>query len=302
MPPRLRAGDTVAVCAPAGPVPPEAFYEGLKVLESRYRVAYDEALLTKTGFLAGSDERRADELNRHLGNPDVRAIFCARGGYGTMRVLPHLDADALRRDPKVIIGFSDITALLAWSVAAARVRPVHGPVVTQLARVSEQDRAWLFALLEKPAVGNLVFCTGQRVGHGGGGTVEGRLCGGNLELVTRLVGTRWQLDLGASIFFAEDIDERPYRIDRMCTQLKLCGALDGVRAVALGDFVDRHPASVDGPTADDVLHERLQSFRIPGIAGCPIGHKSRNQAVPLGAACELDLASGELVLNEGAVA
>src|SRR3990170_3842307 len=131
-PPRLREGDTVAVPAPAGPVPVEPFRAGLGILESRYKVVYDEGIFARTGFFAGDDRRRADELNRYVAAPDVRAILCARGGYGTMRILDQLDGDALRRDPKPLVGFSDITALLAWAAAAAQVRPVHGPVVTQL--------------------------------------------------------------------------------------------------------------------------------------------------------------------------
>src|SRR5688572_29485978 len=143
-PPRLRPGDTVAIPAPAGPVPAEGFEAGVRLLAQRYKVVYDEALFERTGFLAGSDDRRADELNRYLADPDVRGIICARGGYGVMRILDRLDAAALRRDPKPIVGFSDVTALLAWSVAEAQVLPIHGPMVVQLGKLPPADVEWLF--------------------------------------------------------------------------------------------------------------------------------------------------------------
>src|SRR5687768_16255358 len=142
IPRALRPGDTVAVPAPAGPVFPEGFHAGIAILSQRYKVVYDEELFVRTGFLAGSDDRRADELNRYLADPDIRGIVCARGGYGVMRILDRLDADALRRDPKLIVGFSDMTALLSWSVMAAHVRPVHGPMIVQMGRLPPDDVAW----------------------------------------------------------------------------------------------------------------------------------------------------------------
>ena len=283
-------------------MPVEPFRAGLGILESRYKVVYDEGIFARTGFFAGDDRRRADELNRYVADPDVRAILCARGGYGTMRILDQLDGDALRRDPKPLVGFSDITALLAWAAAAAQVRPVHGPVVTQLGHLPGEDVAWLFRLLEDPSPPGALPHALVRVGDRGGGTVEGRLVGGNLEIVTRLIGTPWELDLGASLFFTEEVSERPYRIDRMLTQLRLAGALDGVRAVAIGDFHRCDESDgLGGPTALEVLDERLAAFELPGVAGLPVGHGVRNVALPMGARAALDLAAGRLEVEEGAV-
>jgi muramoyltetrapeptide carboxypeptidase len=300
-PPRLRPGDAVAVPAPAGPVLPEAAARGLAILSSRYKVVLDEAIYERTGFLAGSDERRADELNRYLRDPDIRAIFPARGGYGAMRILELLDADALKRDPKPIVGFSDLTAVAAWCAKAAGVRTIHGPKVNQIGRVPETDVEWLFRLLEDPGPPGVLADELVRVGARGGGTVEGRMVGGNLEMVTRLLGTPWAFDLGASTLVLEDVGERPYRIDRALTQLKLSGALDGVRAVALGDFLRSEEEDEAPPSAAEVLAERLTSFDIPGVSGLPIGHGERNRAFPLGGRCAIDLAVGRVVLEEGAV-
>ncbi len=300
-PPRLRPGDTVAVPAPAGPVLPEAAQRGLEILATRYKVVLDEAIYERTGFLAGSDERRAEELNRYLRDPDIRAIIPARGGYGVLRILELLDADALKRDPKPIVGFSDLTAFAAWCAKTAGVRTIHGPMVNQIGRVPETDVEWLFGILEDPGPPGVLADGLVRVGARGGGTVEGRMVGGNLEMVTRLLGTPFAFDLGASALVLEDVGERPYRIDRALTQLKLSGALDGVRAVALGDFLRSDEEDGAPPSAAEVLAERLTAFDIPGVAGLPIGHGERNRAFPLGGRCAIDLAVGRVVLEEGAV-
>jgi muramoyltetrapeptide carboxypeptidase len=302
-PPRLRPGDKVAVPAPAGPVPEEGLLAGLEVLRSRYEVVYDEGVLARTGFLAGSDDRRAEELDRYLRDPDIRAIFPARGGYGVMRILDRIDVAALKREPKIVCGFSDVTALLSACEVAAQVRPIHGPMVVQLGRLPPEDAAWLFRMLEDPAPIGPVPATLSRLGARGGGTVEGRLVGGNLEMVTRLIGTPWEIDLGASIFFFEEIGERPYRIDRMLTQLKLASAFDGVRGVCIGDLTRCEAAPGEESTPPtEVIDERLETLDLPGVIGLPVGHGAHNLALPLGAECALDLARGTLTIEEGAVA
>ncbi len=301
LPPRLRPGDTIAVPAPAGSVLPDAARAGLAVLASRYRVILDDAIYTRTGLFAGSDERRAGELNGYLRDPDVRAIIPARGGYGVMRILDQLDADALRRDPKVVMGFSDMTALASWCLGEAHVRPVHGPMVNQLGRLPPQDLDWLWHTLEDPTPPGMMPEMLSHIGGRGGGTVEGRLVGGNLELMTRLIGTPWAFDLGATVVFMEDVGERPYRIDRMLTQLKLAGALDGVRAAAIGDFIRCDEADTLPPHAFDVIDDRLTAYDIPGVAGVPSGHGDRNRAFSQGAKCAVDLGEGKLIVEEAAV-
>ncbi len=302
LPARLRPGDTIAVPAPAGPVLPDAARAGLMLLASRYNVIHDEKIFERTGFLAGSDDRRADEMNRYLRDPDVRAIIPARGGYGVMRIVDRLDADALRRDPKPIVGFSDITALSLWCVRDAQVRPIHGPMVNQLGRLPPEDAEWLVRTLEDPTPPGAWPEDLRRVGARGGGTVEGRLVGGNLELLTRLLGTPYAPDLGASVLLIEDVGERPYRVDRALTQLKLAGALDGVRAVAVGDFLRCVEEDGAPPSVEAVIEERLTTFDLPGVSGVPVGHGDRNRAFSVGARCAVDLGAGKLIVEEGAVA
>jgi len=286
------------VPAPSGPVPREAFCAGLRILEARYRVVYDAGLFRRAGYLAGDDRRRAAELNRYLGDPAVRGIVCARGGYGLLRILPALDAAALRARPKVIVGFSDVTALLAWARTRGGVRGVHGPVVTQLGSLRRADHRRLFALLEGAALPR-PYVTGLRPLCRG--RARGRLVGGNLEVLSRLVGTGYLPSLRGAILFLEEVGERPYRLDRTLTQLLLCGVLAGVRAVVVGDLVACAEPVGTGPSAAAVVAERLGRLGIPLCLGLPVGHGRRNLALPVGARAVLDADAGTLEVLEGAV-
>lgn len=295
-PRRLRPGARVAVVAPAGPVPREAFAAGAAIIGSRYRLVHDERIFARTGYLAGDDDARAAELAGALADATVEAVFCARGGYGLMRILPRLDRAAFARAPKPIVGFSDVTALHAWAQAAG-VTSLHAPVVTQLGRLPADDVAALFALLESDAPPPPL--AGLRALHGGVG--EGRLVGGNLELVSRLVGTPFALDLRDAVLLLEEVGERPYRLDRQLTQLELAGALAGLRAAVVGDLVGCVEKDGSGPGAEEVVGERLGRLGIPVVVGAGVGHGERNRALPLGARVRVDAAAGTVTFHEGAV-
>jgi muramoyltetrapeptide carboxypeptidase len=298
-PPALQPGDVVAVVAPAGPVPRDAFFRGLRILEGRYLVQHDEALFSREGYFAGSDARRAAELNRYLRDPQVKAIVCARGGYGLLRILPLLDADALRARPRPIVGFSDVTALLAWAHGAAGVRTIHGPVVTQLGELPAADAAALVRLLEEPAPTGPWFREMTAVVPG---RARGPLLGGNLEVLSRLVGTRYLPRLQGAILVLEEVGERPYRIDRTLTQLLLAGVLDGVAGVVVGRLEKCEEPDGSGPSAAEVVRERLAPLGVPFCVGAPVGHAERNKPFPFGAPALLDATAGTLELAEGAVA
>jgi muramoyltetrapeptide carboxypeptidase len=296
-PPRLRPGSRVAVVAPAGPVPREAFAAGSRILQARYQLVHDERIFARTGYLAGDDDARAAELGRALADPSIEAIFCARGGYGLLRILDRLDPDALARAPKAIVGFSDVTALLAWA-ARAGVAALHAPVITQLGALPPADAEALFALVESPAAPPPL--EGLRALHPG--AADGRLLGGNLELISRLCGTPWQLDLDGAVLLLEEVGERPYRVDRQLTQLGLAGALGGLRGVVLGDFVACVEKDGSPPDVEAVVAERFAGLGVPVVAGAPIGHGPRNRAVPHGARVRVDAAAGVVEFLEGAVA
>ena len=254
-------------------------------------------------YLAASDATRAAELSALLADRDVRAIICARGGYGIMRMLSLVDPALLRADPKPIVGFSDATALLAWAHAAG-VRGIHGPMVAQLADLSDGDVARLVALLTDPAPPGVRPWT--LVAHGSG-SVRGPLVPANLTLASMLVGTPWPLPLDGAITLLEEIGERPYELDRYVTQLALTGQLARIGGVVLGDLTrcaDANPATGEQDPADAALTTMLERFAAAGkpIAyGAPIGHGTRNEAVPFGAPSILDLEHGTLEILEGAV-
>jgi muramoyltetrapeptide carboxypeptidase len=296
---RLRPGDVVRVVAPAGPVPREGFAAGAKILGGRYQLRHDEALFSREGYLAGSDERRLAELRAALADPDARAIVLARGGYGLLRILPFLDPAVLRARPLPIVGFSDGTALLAHA-ARAGVAAVHGPVVTQLANLPAPDHEALYRLLEEPSPGSLLSELEEVVP----GRARGPLLGGNLEVFSRLVGTPYVPDLRSAILFIEDLGERPYRLDRLVTHLDLAGVFNAVSAVVVGDFsscLEPEPTRAQSPTAAEVLAERLGRLAIPVARGGLFGHGTRNIALPYGCLCELDTFKGTLTALEGVV-
>jgi muramoyltetrapeptide carboxypeptidase len=299
-PPRLRPGDSVRIIAPSGPVPRPEFEVGAAVLAARYRLRYDPATLFRaSGYLAGSDEERVEELHAALRDPEARAVVMARGGYGLLRLLPFLDPEVLRANPKPLVGFSDGTALLAWA-AKAGVASVHGPVMTQLGRLPEEDRAGLFGLLEGPGPGLLVSDLDAPVP----GRVQGPLIGGNLEVFSRLVGTAFMPDVSGAVLFFEDLGERPYRVDRLLTHLDLAGLFSVAAAVVVGDFSgckERSDSGLASPPVEEVLLERLGRLAIPVAFGAKIGHGERNVAVPYGTLVELDTRHGTLVAIEGAV-
>jgi muramoyltetrapeptide carboxypeptidase len=300
LPPRLAPGDLVRIVAPSGPVPRPELEAGARRLAARYRVRYDPAALFRAeGFLAGPDEHRLGELAAALADPEARAVFIARGGYGLMRLLPLVDLESLRRNPRPIVGFSDATALLALA-ARAGLASVHGPVVTQLDRLPEEDQQALFGLLERPGGGLLLEGLETLVP----GRVQGPLLGGNLEVFSRLLGTPFMPDLAGAVLILEDIGERPYRIDRLITHLDLAGVFSAVSAVVLGEFTDcreREGSPLASPPVEEVLEERLGRLAIPVVRGASIGHGARNTALPYGTEVELDTRHGTLVALEGVV-
>ena len=298
-PVRLRPGDAVRLVAPCGPVPREALEAGAAVLRRRYEVRFDEGLFAREGFLAGPDERRLEELLRALAEPDVKAVIVARGGYGLARLLPFLEPAFLQAGPRVLAGFSDATSLLAYA-QRADVVSVHGPVVTQLGRLSDVDQGAFFKLLEDPAPGILLAELEPLVP----GRVEGRLVGGNLEVLSRLLGTPFAPSFDDAILFLEDLGERPYRVDRLVTHLDLAGVFSRVRAVILGDFSgcsEPEATRAEMPSADAVLEERLSRLTVPVVRTPLFGHGTRNLPLPHGARVLLDTQKGTLVALEGAV-
>jgi len=291
----LRPGDAVAVVAPAGPFDRESFETGLRVLAGRYRVVVHDGLFARSRYLAGDDGRRLDELTAALADESVKAVVAARGGYGALRLLAGLGPKLAGLVPKPLVGFSDITALHLALQGAGWVS-IHGPVVTQLATQPPDVAARLFHLLESPDPAPPLRGTPMVAG-----LAEGPLVGGNLSLLTRLLGTPYLPPLDGAVLLLEDVGERPYRLDRMWTHLALAGVFDRVGGLALGEFTDCEEPSGDYRVGD-VLAGLVAEVGLPALGGLPIGHGAVNQPVPLGARVRLDAGAGALEFLEPAVA
>ncbi len=297
----LRRGESVAVIAPSGPVPQERLTAGLGALSARYPAMLSDGLLSQRGFLAGDDGRRLAELRWALSDPQVHAVFCARGGHGALRLLPSLlTIDPRELPTRPVVGFSDVTVLHALCALHRRVT-IHGPVVTQLGELSDADRSALWALLEGEQPSELTDLLSIGASQA---TVTGRLLGGNLEVLSRLCGTALAAALtesGPVVLLIEEVTEVPYRIDRALTQLLLSGALKNVVAVVVGELV-RCDGPALHPTALEVIAERLSGLGVPTLAGLPLGHGVRNRAVPLGVEVEVNARRGTLSFVEACVA
>jgi muramoyltetrapeptide carboxypeptidase len=286
----LKPGMRIEVIAPASPFPSEDFARGVARLRERYEVHYDPAIEERTGYFAGSDDRRTAELLTALHDDSVHAIVAARGGYGATRLLDRLSVAEVAAHPKLLVGFSDVSALHAlW--ARARLGSLHAMMVAALGRCSDVLAQRFVRALEgglpEPVTGLQALALGQ---------ARGPLLGGNLAVLTALLGTPHALPLAGAVLFLEDVGERPYRIDRMLTTWRQSGALSQLSAIALGAFTEAEPGP-DGVRVEQVLQERLGGLGIPVLAGVPAGHVNDNLELPLGANVSVDASRGTLAFE-----
>jgi muramoyltetrapeptide carboxypeptidase len=297
---RLVSGDTVAVVAPAGPVPPDRLDAGLEVLRSWglevQELPHVRGRLEDLDYLAATDSSRAADLMAAWSDPGVAAVFCARGGYGVQRMVDLLDWESLAQaGPKVLVGFSDVTVLHQAFASRLGVSTVHGPVLTSLGSGDEDSRAHLRSLLFDPE--SVLSLTPDPVPALVGGRAAGPLVGGNLALLAAEVGTSTALPAAGCIAVLEDVDESLYRLDRMLTQLLRAGWFDDVRGIALGGF----SGCGSEESLRTLFEDRLAPLGVPTVMGVPVGHADRNLAVPFGIPAVLDADAGTLVLREPAL-
>jgi muramoyltetrapeptide carboxypeptidase len=281
-PPPLSPRDRVHVVAPSSPFPRAELLRGLAWVRDRYEVVARTSLLDRNGYLAGSDESRASALAEAMLDPRTKAIFVARGGYGATRILERLPWDAFARAPKWIVGFSDVTALHA-EATARRIASIHAPNVTGLAAIDPWTRACFLRAVERPRVA--IEWPALHVIREG--RSEGVLVGGNLSLVCAMAtGGRWNAPHGA-ILALEDVTERPYRLDRMLTSLRMGGHLTHLAGIVVGELTQCE-AGPDGVTATDVVAEITRNLGVPVVFGAPFGHGPRNDAFTIGARARIE--------------
>lgn len=288
-PPALRKGDLIGVVAPAGAVKTDDLNAGIKRLEELgYRVLVGRSVYRSARYLAGRDAERAGDLMEMFANADVRAIVAARGGYGTSRVIPLLDPRAIARSPKIVVGSSDVTLLLHFLQTACAFVTFHGPMVSPN-----------FGKYSSPATNDsFVRVLGATTPPGRfdvrgvttlkGGSAEGVLTGGCLSLVCQTIGTPYEIRTDGAIVFLEDINEPPYRIDRMLTYLKQLGKFDRARAVIFGLMPDCHPAPQESYRLHDVIRDVLGDLPCPILVDFPSGHGGTNVTLPFGVRAAVD--------------
>ncbi len=304
-PEKLRHGDTIGIVGPASPAAEDRLQRGLAYLVGQgFKLKLGHSVRRTHGYLAGSDEERASDFNRMLADPEVKAIFCIRGGYGTPRLLQRIDYGLAERHPKIVLGYSDLTALQLALFARAQLVSFSGPMVAvEMAEGLEPFTAR--ALWDAVMQGESVLALGPanaRLRCLKPGAAQGPLLGGCLSMLCALMGTPYLPDLTGAILFIEDIGEEPYRIDRQLTQLKHAGVLHKLAGLAIGRFEDCAPK---GPapslTLEEVFEEVLSDVDIPVVSGLPYGHLPKKRTIPVGVQARLDAHGGRLATTEPAV-
>jgi muramoyltetrapeptide carboxypeptidase len=312
-PPRLKHGDTIGVVAPASaPANPRNIDLGLGALE---RLGFKPRLATnirkRWGFLAGTDRERTDDLMEMFEDDSVNGIMCFRGGYGAARLLALLDYEIIRANPKIFIGYSDITSLHCALLAKANLVSFHGPMLNSdflKEKLPEFTLQSFLRILMQPSASGSV-CLGytrNTVKVLSPGIATGRLVGGNISILCASLATPYQPRLKGAILFIEDLDEEPYRFDRMLTQLLNAGLLQKVVGIAIGINKNcRDPKAKRSQeyrqTLEDVLKERLLALGIPIVTGLPFGHVRHNATLPVGLRATLNAEKGDLLITEAAV-
>ena len=319
-PPRLVSGDTIGIAAPASPPDkPEIIDEAIARLTARgFKVKPGKYLRKRDGYLAGSDEERAEDINALFADPEVRGIFALRGGYGSCRILPLLDYAAIRANPKPFIGYSDITAMHLAILVKAGLVTFHGSNASsafQPGNAATIQRMLMGSRRPpgdgsgRPALGDrgLPFEDGSQIlfsrDEAGAAKVKtitsgratGQLFGGNMTCMLRLIGTPYAPDFRGAILFLEDTGEKAYRVDGMFTHLRLAGILSQIGGLVLGQF--DHTDLTEQSRITDVLQREAARIGVPCVSGAPIGHFAEQIIVPEGAQAELDADAGTLSIR-----
>ena len=314
-PKRLAAGDTIALVSPAS-----ATFNSLDVQIAReslealgFQVRQGEHMMERHGYLAGSDKARAEDINRAFADRSVAAIHAIRGGWGSARLLPYLDFDTIRRNPKVLIGYSDITALLLAIHARTGLITFHGPI-----GLGRWD-AWSLDYYRRVLMNGEAVIYSNKQGLSGDrnslvqvdfrtvtttpGRARGRLLGGNLTVLTAILGSPYLPDWDDAILFCEDVREDLYRVDRMFTQLKLAGVLSKIRGFVFGTCSECGPGEGYGSlTLEEIIRDHVKPLGVPAWQGGMIGHAQPQWTLPVGSQVEIDASAATIRLIEAAVA
>ena len=294
-PPPIKKGETIGLVSPASPlINKDNFSSGVQVLEKKgFEVKFNRKLLNSKGYLAGSDQERADEFNKLWADPEVKALIAARGGYGCLRMIDLIDMKQIRKNPKILIGFSDLTVLLNAIHKKTSLVTFHGPVVTTLADIDKQSQISFFNVLTGKTQ-NLIKPSKVKILKEG--KAKGILLGGNLTTLVHMIGTPYEIPWNNTILFIEDTGESPYRLDRLLTHLSKAKSLQKLKGLILGTFTDEERKE-NGAMQKAVrkrIVELFEGLDIPVWANFPVGHSRRNLILPIGVRAVMDSTDGKL--------
>ncbi|MFH1090984.1 MAG: LD-carboxypeptidase [Pseudomonadota bacterium] len=304
-PERLKRGDTIGIVAPAWSFDPHKFKKGVAYLKRLgFKVKFDSAIFKRYWSMAGHDRERAEQINRMFADKEVKAIFCAKAGYGSIRTVPYLDRKVIRKNPKIFVGYSDITVLLEYLQREANMVVFHGPVVSgimhsQMSRITSEYL--LRNLMQAVPLSELGFPSMKTLRPG---KASGQLIGGNMSMLVNGIGTPYDIDTDYKILFVEDIAEDLEVIDNILMHLKLAGKFRKVRGIVFGRMVDCFDTSGKRYKLKNVVDDILGDMDIPIIGGFPSGHsrgRGANVTLPLGVSVTLDANKPSLTFNEAAV-
>ncbi len=289
LPPYVKSGDLVSIAAPARWVDPEDIKNFLSVLEQEGLKTMTGSIYTRHHQFAGEDKDRLDDLQQMFDHPDIKAIFCARGGYGTIRLLNKIDLKGFAEHPKWVVGFSDITALHAYLQMRIGVASIHAAMPYTFRDVTDIENpaaTSLFRILK----GELPSYTVPAHSLNRKGKSSGILLGGNLSVLYSLTGTPFQFPTRGAILFLEDVDEYLYHIDRMMQNLKLAGMLENLAGLVVGGLTDMHDNEVPfGMDATEIIRAAVEEFDFPLCFNFPAGHVEGNMAMVLGRRVSLEV-------------
>jgi muramoyltetrapeptide carboxypeptidase len=291
----LMPGDHIGILSPAGPVNASDLQNGLEVLESSgYRIHLAPHIYDAQGYLAGDDKDRLEDLHAMFNHRDIKAIMCARGGYGSMRLLDRIDYHLIKRNPKIIIGYSDITALLLAIYTKTGLITFHGPTVKELSSKNQTVLDHLLQIIstQRPVELKLPLSSVLIAGR-----ASGTFLGGNLSLISHLLGTPYLTTFDHCILFLEEKGELPYRVDRMLIHLRLSGQLEKIAGIVAGEFKD----CGEMEHIHHLLINAVEGLGIPVIAGLPAGHGLKNLALPIGITANLNTDQMILSFDEACV-
>ncbi len=298
IPQALKKGDIVGLVAPANYTSKDADYIVEYLVTHGYKVVYGKSFTEKWYNFGGTDDVRAQDINEMFANKDIKAIFCVRGGYGTIRIVDKLDYELIKKNPKIFTGFSDITTLLIAITEKTGLVTYHGPMGSNFKEIPlETENSMLDVYTNSSKEYNMLSYNND-FSIEKTGIAEGEIIGGNLSLIVASLGTDYEINTDGKILFIEEVGEHTYRVDRMLQQLRLAGKFNNLKGIIIGDFARVTKEADEDMSLDDVFKENFKDLKIPIIKGLKSGHVRPFITVPIGAKAKINTSNNEIIIKK----